>query len=374
MSINLWWTGNEKKRIENLSELKEPIYDIEKPLFIMENEAGLYYSTEGSFSSLKTDHAVKLAAFAEPVPMQNLGDKEFCNNYDIKYPYIGGSMAYGISSVELVATLAEHKMLAFLGTGGLTIEQAEEDILKLKQRLKDLPFGCNLIHIPSSAQEEMNFVNLYLKHNVNIIEASAYINLTPALIKFRVKGLKKLPDGQIEETNKIIAKASRTEVAERFMSPPPKEILTELLSKGEITDEEVLLSENLPVAWDITAEADSGGHTDNRPAFALFPAFTALRDKLQTKYAKKIRIGFGGGLGTPLSAASAFAMGASYIVVGSIHQACTEAGTSEEARKMLALATQADTAMAPSADLFDIGGKVQVLKTGTMFPVCSFVV
>jgi len=62
-------------------------------------------------------------------------------------------------------------------------------------------------------------------------------------------------------------------------------------------------------------------------------------------------------------------MGAAYILTGSINQACVEAGTSEAARLMLAQAEQADTMMAPAADMFEMGVKVQVLKRGTMFPM-----
>jgi PfaD family protein len=61
-------------------------------------------------------------------------------------------------------------------------------------------------------------------------------------------------------------------------------------------------------------------------------------------------------------------MGAAYILTGSINQACVEAGTSPAVRTMLAEAGQADVTMAPAADMFEMGVKVQVLKRGTMFP------
>ena len=48
-------------------------------------------------------------------------------------------------------------------------------------------------------------------------------------------------------------------------------------------------------------------------------------------------------------------------------QSCVEAGTSPAVKKLLAQARQADVAMAPAADMFEIGAKVQVLKRGTMF-------
>src|SRR5262249_15604249 len=68
-------------------------------------------------------------------------------------------------------------------------------------------------------------------------------------------------------------------------------------------------------------------------------------------------------------AAAAFAMGAAYIVTGSVNQACVESGSSDLVRQMLAEAGQADVAMAPAADMFEMGVKVQVLKRGTMFPM-----
>jgi PfaD family protein len=80
-------------------------------------------------------------------------------------------------------------------------------------------------------------------------------------------------------------------------------------------------------------------------------------------------VGLAGGISTPQSAAAAFLMGAAYILTGSINQSCVEAGICEDVKKMLCQAQQADVAMAPAADMFEIGARVQVLKRGTMFPV-----
>jgi PfaD family protein len=97
----------------------------------------------------------------------------------------------------------------------------------------------------------------------------------------------------------------------------------------------------------------------------------ALRDRMQEKhgYVERLRVGAAGGIATPASAAAAFAKGAGWILTGSVNQACVEAGTSDAVREMLALAEQADTAMAPAADMFEMGVRVQVLKRGTMFPM-----
>ena len=62
-------------------------------------------------------------------------------------------------------------------------------------------------------------------------------------------------------------------------------------------------------------------------------------------------------------------MGAAYVMTGSVNQACVESGTSTRCARMLAEAGQADVAMAPAADMFEMGVKVQVLERGTMFPM-----
>ena len=153
------------------------------------------------------------------------------------------------------------------------------------------------------------------------------------------------------------------------MSPATDKFLKPLLEAGKITQLQYELAQKVPVADDITVEADSGGHTDNRPLVALFPTIINLRDEIQEKYQyeKKIRVGAAGGISTPASALAAFMMGAAYVVTGSVNQACIEAGTSEYVRKLLANVASTDVIMAPASDMFEMGVNLQVLKRGTLF-------
>jgi PfaD family protein len=143
------------------------------------------------------------------------------------------------------------------------------------------------------------------------------------------------------------------------------------VERGQLTAAEARLAAALPLAEDITAEADSGGHTDNRPLTALLPAILRLRDRVaaEREYRRAVRVGAGGGLGTPSSVAAAFALGASYVVTGSVNQACVESGLHASGRELLAEAGIADVIMAPAADMFELGVTVQVLRRGTMFAV-----
>jgi trans-AT polyketide synthase, acyltransferase and oxidoreductase domains len=125
----------------------------------------------------------------------------------------------------------------------------------------------------------------------------------------------------------------------------------------------------VPLAEDVTVEADSGGHTDNRPLAVVLPAIRALRDEFVRRhgYARPVRIGAAGGLGDPAGVAAAFAAGAAYVVTGTINQLSREAGLSDAAKALLAQADLADVTMAPAADMFELGIKVQVLRRGTLF-------
>ncbi|MEK6194260.1 MAG: PfaD family polyunsaturated fatty acid/polyketide biosynthesis protein, partial [Deltaproteobacteria bacterium] len=287
------------------------------------------------------------------------------------YAYVVGAMANGISSVEMVEAAARAGMVGFFGAAGLDIASIEQAIGQLKQRLIDLPYGFNLIHSPGDPELEFATVRLYLEHGIDLVSASAFMDLTPALVYYRVKGIRRTADGNIICPNRLIGKISREEVARKFFSPPPPKIINRLLEKGLISPNEADLAAYVPMAEILTAEADSGGHTDNRPALSLLPTIIALRNQLAKKhaYSMPLCVGLGGGIATPEAVVAAFSMGAAYVLTGSIHQSCLEAGTSDAVRKLLAQAGQADVAMAPAADMFEMGVKVQVLKRGTMFPL-----
>ncbi|MBZ0119250.1 MAG: PfaD family polyunsaturated fatty acid/polyketide biosynthesis protein, partial [Sandaracinaceae bacterium] len=194
------------------------------------------------------------------------------------------------------------------------------------------------------------------------------VDLTPALVRFAASGLRE-ENGAIVRARHVFAKISRPEVARRFMSPAPAAILDALVRDRKITKDEARLAARVPIAGDVTVEADSGGHTDNQALTAVFPTVLRLRDRLCAEhgYARPIRVGAAGGLGTPSSVAAAFTMGAAYVLTGSINQAARESGLSDAGKELLAQASLGDVVMAPAADMFEQGVKVQVLRRGTMF-------
>jgi len=375
-----WWIQGEKRPDIGHDAVNSAIKQVEKPIYVIDAGGQIGIAREGSAVSASRLSPSNLAsqerqfpwvAFVPPLHPSKMGNPDFIRTYGLRYPYVVGAMANGITSTKMVEAAGRAGMLGFYGAAGLAIPQIQSAIQHLQETMGGLPFGFNLIHSPVDPDLELETVQLYLRHGVRLISASAFMNLTLSLVYYRIKGIQQDERGITSTPQKIIAKISREEVAKKFLAPPPEKFIRQLLELGWITSQEARLAETIPMADALTAEADSGGHTDNRPALALLPTMISLRDRAMIKFNfdTTLSIGLGGGIATPESAAAAFAMGADYIVTGSINQACREAGTSDTVRQMLSEAQQADITMAPAADMFEMGVKVQVLKRGTMFPL-----
>ncbi len=353
--------------------IKAKFLDLDKTCYILRIGGQLSVTNEGylcPFDNGETGQVEVLMA-APPISIQQLGDPSFLTFHGVKYAYATGSMAGGIASEEMVIALGKEKILSSFGAGGLSPSRVEEAINRIQQALPQGPYIFNLIHSPSEPTIERRAVDFYLKYGVRTVEASAFLDLTPNIVYYRAAGLGLNAANQIEIKNKVIAKISRREVATKFLQPAPTRILKQLVEQGLINELQATLASKIPMADDITVEADSGGHTNNRPLVCLLPSILELRDEIQSKnsYERPIRVGVAGGIATPQSTLAAFMMGAAYVVTGSINQSCVEAATSQHTKELLAQAEMADVMMAPAADMFEMGVKLQVLKRGTLFPV-----
>lgn len=350
-----------------VSPILERLLDLSQPVYINQDDEGRIKidETEGRGESNFIG-----TAYAPALPIEKLGDPTFQSTYRCRASYYVGAMANGISSSKMVITMGKHGLLCSYGSGGVSPDQIETDIQEIQAALPEGPYAVNLLNSPFEPGLEEKIVDLYLKHRVRTIEASAYLAITRGLARYRILGLALSPDGKIEIHNRVIAKNSRKEIARRFMQPPPEKLVAELVNDGSITQQQANMAAQVPMADDITVEADSGGHTDNRPLVCLIPTIIAEREKVLQEFPQMIntiRIGAAGGISTPESALAALMAGAAYVVTGSVNQSCLEAATSLKTRTMLTQADMADVIMAPSADMFEMGSRVQVLKRGTMF-------
>ena len=369
------WRGDLSSISFNTKDIKSKLMNLGKPCYIVRKGEEIGVTNEAILADTSNLHLSQLEMLVSTPPLatEQLGDRTFLDFYDVKYAYATGAMAQGIASEELVIALGKERILSSFGAGGLSLNRVEAAINRIQQALPQKSFAFNLLHSPSEPIIERRLVDLYLKYQVRIIEASAFLDLTENIVYYRASGLGLTSANHIEIKNKVIAKVSRREVATKFLQPAPRQILQQLVAQNLISELQGNLAQKVPLADDITVEADSGGHTDNRPLVCLLPSIIELRDEIQRKYQyqQPVRIGVAGGISTPQSALAAFMMGAAYIVTGSINQSCVEAGTSAIAKELLTQAQMTDVMMAPAADMFEMGVKLQVLKRGTLFPMRS---
>ncbi len=351
--------------IVRLEDSSPALQSLHQACFLYQDQGARYYlSSSGSHNS-----QYKAIGYLPALTAEKLGNPAFLKTHGVRYAYMAGAMANGIASEEMVIALGQEGLLGSFGAAGLSLERVEKAIHRIQEALPQGPYAFNLIHTPGDGALEMRLIEMYIRYGVHTLEASAFMELTPALVYYRAAGLSKDGKGKLVAHHKIIAKISRSEVARLFMQPAPDALLDVLVRQGKITAEQKQWAKSVPMADDITVEADSGGHTDQQPLVCALPEMIRLKERIQKQYiySASIRVGAAGGISTPASVVAAFALGADYVVTGSINQSCLEAGTSRKVKELLAKASSADVGLAPSADMFEMGVSVQVLKRGTLY-------
>ncbi|MFY0578006.1 hypothetical protein ACN28S_30095 [Cystobacter fuscus] len=189
---------------------------------------------------------------------QKLGCDLFRRDFGVDYAYLSGSMYRGIASKELVVAMGRSGFMGFLGAAGLSAEQTASDIDFIQRSLSpQQPFGVNLLCNLQEPAKEVTNVELLLGKNVRFIEASAFVKVTPALVLFHLRGLRRGSDGRIVRGTRIIAKISRPEVAREFMKPAPESIVSKLLAEKKVSPDQAEMARGIPVSQDLCVEADS---------------------------------------------------------------------------------------------------------------------
>ncbi|AUS80083.1 2-nitropropane dioxygenase [Actinoalloteichus sp. AHMU CJ021] len=351
-------------------ELPDALHRIREPLHVVRDRDGHYGLGVGGGPG-SGPHGYPLVGSLPPSYPEWLGDRSFLDAHGVRFPYVAGEMANGIAGTRMVTALARADLLGFLGAAGLGLTEVGKAVDELVAALPGRRnWGVNLIHSPAEPDLERAVAELLLDREVPCVSVSAFMDLTPTVVRCAATGLRRGSRGEVLRRTRMFAKVSRPETAALFLAPAPDRLLRGLVDRGELTPEEAALAATVPVAEDVTVEGDSGGHTDNRPLGCVLPVVLGLRDELTRRhgYRRPVRVGAAGGLGTPEAVAAAFALGAAYVVTGSVNQASVEANLSREAKDMLAKAEVTDVTMAPAADMFELGISLQVLRRGTLFP------
>lgn len=347
----------------------EALDRMDEPIAVVQYDDKIRYAAGGSchYGSMGLSQAFPLLAHIPAVPVEQLGGGSFCQRHGLRYPCHAGSMAFGISSVALVTAMGKAGMLGFYGSGGMALHELDSALETLSKG--KVPWGANLLHRLDDPAWEETAVDLFIKHKLPFVEASAFLRPTAPLVRLRLQGLHEDAQGHIRSDHTLFVKLSRVEVASYFVKPPPERIVKKLLEEGKITAQEAQLASRIPMAENITVEADSGGHTDHRAALTVFPTIKSAVERITREegYGRAVHVGLGGGIATPVAAAAAFTLGAAYVVTGSVNQAALESGTSPLVKEILAGVKETDLRNAPAADLFERGGSVQVVGKGLRF-------
>ncbi len=107
-------------------------------------------------------------------------------------------MYKGIASKELIVKLGKAGLMGFLGTGGLHLERIESySVYSKKSQSRPTLWGiiCSVIYLSHTGKQT---VELFLKYGIKYVEAAAYMQITPALVYYRLKGVRQNSDGKIE--------------------------------------------------------------------------------------------------------------------------------------------------------------------------------
>ncbi|MEV8517156.1 ACP S-malonyltransferase [Dactylosporangium sp. NPDC051484] len=282
------------------------------------------------------------------------GAATFRGRYGLRHAYVTGSMYGGISGGEFVCAVAKAGALGVVGTGGASVAAAADLVTRARESGAQTPLAANLLYRHGRPDEELALVDEFLRLGVDVVEASGFPHITPALVKFKLKG------------GRVLAKVSRTDVAAAFLTPPPAGIVADLRATGAVSPAEAGLADR-PVADDLCVEADAGWIAGPGSLSTLLPAIVALRDELAS-HPERVHVGAAGGIGTPRAAAAALLLGAEFLLTGSINQATVEAATSDHVKDLLTTLDVQDVEAAPWPDMFELGVRAWVARRGVMLP------
>jgi trans-AT polyketide synthase/acyltransferase/oxidoreductase domain-containing protein len=206
---------------------------------------------------------------------------------------------------------------------------------------------------------------LFDQYAIPNIEVCGYWQPTPALVWYVLRGLYRDRNGRVLSGRRVLAKVSRPEAAAALMHPPPPRIVRQLLQAGEISREQADMAGAVPLSGDICVESGA----ENPAPMAVLPVVMAWKNAiaLEHDYAESVHVGLAGGIGTPHAAASAFVLGADFILTGSINQCTVESGVSDVVKDTLQHVEVEDVACTAGAHL-EIGERIRVLGKGVLFP------
>jgi trans-AT polyketide synthase/acyltransferase/oxidoreductase domain-containing protein len=308
-----------------------------------------------------------LAAAAPGESSDGLGSARFRRRFGLRRAYVAGSLHHGISSPELVARLARAGALGCLGVQGLAVAQAEGLIARAMALAgRDRSF-C--VGVPAGTNQpalEDAIASICIRHSVPALEVRAEAP-SPALARFRLQDL--AARSATTGPRLVLVKVNSLDAAERFMRPAPAWLTARLVEQRAISPEDAALASHWPMADAVCIEPSARGG-EAAPCLSLLPVALARRAALarELRSAADVSIGLGGGLGDPAAVAAAFALGAEFVLLGSVHLRSAEAALPSSLKARLRSLDLTDIALAPDPDAYESGGRIEIVRAGGAFP------
>lgn len=201
-----------------------------------------------------------------PFTAATRGSAAFRRDHGVRLAYVAGAMYKGVASAEMVERMGRSGLLGYYGSGGVRPDRLAAVLDRLGRSLgPERPWGCNLLASPDDPAAEERVVDLLLARGVRRVEAAAFVQVTPALVRYRPAGAR-LDGGRPVVPNRVLGKASRPEVAEAFLAPPPAAVVDALLARGALGPEEAAVAPRVTMADDLCAEAAGAGHPSPSPS------------------------------------------------------------------------------------------------------------
>lgn len=296
-----------------------------------------------------------------------LGSEEFKKAYDVDFAYAAGGMCRGISSVAMIKKLAASRILGFLGTYRLKLHEVKVLIDQALASIEHHRIGVNVTYDALNSKDHIDIMEYIIKTEIRNLEVSDYRMIDLSIVKYRLKSIYMDKNSMLVIPHKILAKASNREMAEKFCSPAPKEVVQTLYQNNEITEFEARYAKYIPMCDDLCIEY----HMQGQSALGYMQTMKEMSRLLYEKYnlCHCPRIGIAGGIGNPQMIAVSFLMGADFVVTGSINQCSVEAATSNLVKDNLQSLDEMDFTYAAVSDLFEFGEKKSIVKKGSLYHI-----
>ena len=162
-----WWQPAKNQPTAGGQALSDGIKQVTRPLFLINCNGKMAVSMGGTATignkKPSGSDVLPLIGYAPAIHPKDLGDPQFKKAHNLRYAYVVGAMANGITSVEMVEEAGRRGMIGFFGAAGLLPNQIEAAIDLLQDRMGARSFGLNLIHSPTDPELEAATVDLYIR-------------------------------------------------------------------------------------------------------------------------------------------------------------------------------------------------------------------